>query len=138
MFLGTAGIALAISLFLWLSLGWLSKREVTDNIIGIGKAIIILFKFPWQPPSHAAILILFALCHSSAVTRLVLFRLGLWDIIWDKKAPRPTGFSLSSTIGQRNRWSKIWYHKVAQVEDSVKTSEWQRKYLSQKKDGQVE
>ncbi len=52
-FFGTAGTALAMSLFLWLSLDWLSKPAVkwilntliTDNLIDIGKAIIILFKF---------------------------------------------------------------------------------------------
>ena len=136
-FLGTAGIALAISLFLWLSLGWLSRREVTNNLIGIGKAIFILFKFLWQAPSHAAILILFALCHSSVVTRLVLFEIGLYDIIWHKQAFRPTELSLSSLIGQKNRWSKFWYHKVTRVDDFVKTSGWQQRYLSKKKDGQV-
>ena len=137
-FFGTAGIALAMSLVLWLCLGWISRPEVLSNLIGIGKAIIILFKFFWQAPSHAAVLILFALCHSTTDTRLVLYCIGLWHILWDEKAPVRGEYPLSSIIVQKNTWSKFWYQRVAQVEDFVKTSQWRQRYLLQKKAGQAD
>ena len=137
-FFGTAGVALAISLILWLCLGWFSRPEFVDNVIGIGKAITILIKFFWQAPSHAAILILFGLCHSTTRTRLVMFQIGLWDLIWLKQAPRPTGYSLKSLIGQKDFWSRFWYRKVAHVEDFINTSQWRKRYLLQEKADQVD
>lgn len=138
-FFGTAGIALAMSLFLWLSLDWLSKPVVTDNLIDIGKAIIILTKLFWQAPSHAVILIIFALCYSTMHTRLILIQNGLWDIICSEIAPRPIGISLISIIGigQKNSRLKCRYARVAQVEDFAKSSQWRQRYLSRRKDVQI-
>ncbi|KAI9875290.1 MAG: hypothetical protein M1830_008655 [Pleopsidium flavum] len=132
-FFGTAVITLATSLILWLFLGWLSRPEVVNNVAGIGKAAIILFKFFWLAPSHATMLILFAFCHSTVHTRLVLIHIGLWDIIWNEEAPKPAGFSLSLMIGQRTHWSRFWYQKITAVESFAKTSGWRKRYFWQKK-----
>ena len=133
-FYGTAGIALAMSLFLWLSSGWLFEPAVVASVISIGKAIVILFNFFWQALSHAVILILFALCHSKMNTKPILIQTGLWHIICSETAPRPNFISPSSVIGQKNNWSKFWYDRVAGVEESVKSSQWRQRYLSWRKD----
>ncbi len=141
MFYGTAGIALISSLILWLCLGWFSRPEFTNNVIGIWKAIFILFKFTSQAPAHAVILNSYALCHSIASTRLLLMHLGLWDIIWYEKPPANLSFfelSLEVIIHRTNRWSRFWYARVSRVEDFIKTSEWKKNYLLQKKGDQVD
>ena len=132
-FFRTAGITVAMSLILWLFLGWFPKPAVVNHIVAIGKAIIILFKFFWQAPSHGAVLILFALCHSTVDTRVGLLQIGLWAIIWDKEAPKPSSFSLSLIIGREKHWSRFWYQKVATVRDFVKTSQWPKEYCCRTK-----
>ena len=120
-FFSTAGNTLAMSPILWLSLDWLSRPKFLENVAGIGKAAFILFKFLWLAPSHATTPILFALCHSTVDTGLVLLHIGLWDIIWYEQAPNPTiGLSLSSIIGQKTHWSRFWYQKITAVEGIAK------------------
>jgi len=131
-FFATAGISLLISLVLWLVFGWVSRPDNTKNLIGIGKAAIILLKFSWVAPFYGMTLILFALCHSTISTRLVLIHLGVWERFWDGETPKRTGLSLPRLLGKETGWARFWYRKISEVESFTATPRWYEKRFGQK------
>ena len=132
-FFATTSVLLLLSLILWPVFGWFSNPENSNNLIGIGKAMVILFKFFWVAPSHGMTLILFALCHPTLTTRLVLIHLGIWERIWNGEMPRPTGLDLHRMIGEETGWARFWYQKICKVESFTATPRWYEKRFWQTK-----
>ena len=78
--IATASIILALSLVFWFLLSQMTREEVVD----IGRTVVILWRLFWRAPGHTSLLLLFGTCHSTAKTRLLLRSLGLWTILWSK------------------------------------------------------
>lgn len=134
-FMLVASVLLAASLLLWFVLGWLLHPETIANTLGIGKAIVILIRFFCRAPRHGSFLILFALCHSTITTRIVLLQLEIWTILWDPTVPNPQ-VSIKGLLNPRSLSSRFWYRKALEVEAFVKTTEWRRPYFWQEKTNQ--
>ena len=130
-FFATAGVSLVSSLILWLAFGWVSKP---GNLIGIWKASIVIVKFVCVTPSHGMTLILFALCHSPSMTRMLLFHLGLWQRTWDKAILVPSEYDdLDWMIHGDTRWARFWYRQISEIKSFTATPRWYEKRFWQKK-----
>ena len=132
-FFVAAGILVLVSLVLWLMFGWISRPDITNNLIGIGKLVIILCRFFWIAPSHGITLILFATCHSTVKTRIILFHLGIWERLWNKEKPEQMGLSLPKLLSEETSWKRFWYRKISEVESfTTTTSRWYERCFWQK------
>ena len=131
-FWATTSVLVLLSLTLWLLLSLTSNRDNRKNLREFGKAVIILFKFFWLAPSHGMTLIVFALCHSTIKTKLVLLHLGVWERIGDGVEPEPAETSLSSLVSNKTGWGRFWYRKVSAVKSFTASSQWYQRYFWQK------
>ena len=133
-FFATAGVSLLMSLILWLVFSWISKPDNTKNLIGIGKAAIILLKFSWVAPSPGITLILFALCHSTVTTRVVLLQTGVWERMWNGRTPEFIGLCpLPSLLSGETGWARFWCRKISEVESFTAMPRWYEKRFWQTK-----
>ena len=132
MFFATASILLMMSVVLWFVFGWISAPDTYNNILGIGISYLVLLKFVLIAPTHAITMILFALCHTTIKTRLTLIHIGVWERLWNKEEPQPTGIDLHRFLGQESQWERYWLQKVLEVQSLAAIPRWHEKYFWQR------
>lgn len=127
LFFITSAIVLAVSLLLWLTIGWLVTDELLGKMAGNAKCCIILLRYFWRAPRQATVLFAYSACHNSDHTSLLVYHLGLWELLWNHESPKRSPFTMANFFYLKSSWSKSLYKQVPEVETFTKQSDWQRR-----------
>ena len=132
MFFATSAVLLLASLIFWFVVAWISTLDTYRNLLNIGKLFLVLLKLFLIAPAHATTIMLFALCHTTSKSLVVLVHIGVAERLWSKKDAPPLDIDLYRCVGQESRGQRFWLRKVLEVQSFAATPGWCEKYFWQR------